>query len=124
MKYVKSNFGSSYSDDPLYDLRVDYMQPSLYPSETQDHLERELREEIENISMDNGNFYYEGDQSDDAIIDEKQNSSYKSENASKVTIADAMAKAQTASNPTPKTNKPLLVGAAATIAALMYFNKG
>jgi len=92
MKHYKNDFGSSYPDDALFDMRVDYMQPSMKPFQTQDHLERELREEIENVSMDNGDFYYDGDQSDDSILDEKENSSYNSDNAPKMTLTQAMNK--------------------------------
>lgn len=64
-KYVMGDFITT--GENLYDLRVNQMQPSMVDFPTQDNVERQLIAEISNLNYGNDDFYYAGDESENAM---------------------------------------------------------
>jgi CHASE3 domain sensor protein len=108
------------SQDNYYSTRVNQMQPAMVEFETEDNVERQLRYELSNLQTEE-NVYFEAEDSSDSMIESSFQSIDASVNMVKPTLEQASQ--AIASGQAPKTNKAIVYGGIAAIAALMFFGQ-
>ena len=123
-KYCMGDFGDSNSEiqtqDDYFGMRVKQMQPAMVEFETEDNVERQLRYELSNLVTED-DFYFEGEESSDIVETPMASIESQSVNMVKPTLEQA---AQAVSeSQSPKTNKVLVYGGVAALAALMFFGQ-